>query len=142
MAHLQGQTIPGASKPLVFPIFVCYSSRDFMVIGNFDIIFAKILHGPPLRPYYKVKRIPEQLWSQLVTIAKMAHLQRQIIPEEGNPPILPIFVCYSPLDFMLWSQLVTTAKTAQLQGQTIPGAVTQNSDVIISKNLHEPPLKP
>ncbi|KAG5598312.1 hypothetical protein H5410_029682 [Solanum commersonii] len=108
--------------------------KEFMVTQNSDVIFAKNLHGPLLRPY---------LWSQLFAIAKSAHLQGQTIPEAGKPPVLLIFVCYSPREFMvtqnskiifaknmhgpplrhfIWSQLATMAKTAHLQGQTIPVA--------------------
>ncbi|KAG5569111.1 hypothetical protein H5410_058877 [Solanum commersonii] len=48
--HFQGQTIPGPGKPPILLIFVCYSSPYFLVIQNFDAIFAKKIHGRPLRP--------------------------------------------------------------------------------------------
>uniref|UniRef100_M1DQA9 Uncharacterized protein n=1 Tax=Solanum tuberosum TaxID=4113 RepID=M1DQA9_SOLTU len=62
-----------------------------------------------------------------------------MIAAAGKPPILPIFVCYSPRDLLVtwnsdvifvknllgpplrpykWSQLVTTAKTVHIPGQT------------------------
>jgi len=63
---------------------------DFLVIQNYDVIFAKILPGRPLRPYLR---------SQLALTAKTAPFQGQTIPGAGKPPILPIFVCYSPCIF-------------------------------------------
>jgi len=67
-----------------------YSSPSFLVIRNYDLIFARILHGRTLRPY---------LWSQLAVTAKTDHFQGQTIPGAGKPPILPIFVCYCPYIF-------------------------------------------
>ena len=66
--HFQGQTIPRAGKPPLLPIFMCYCSPSFLVIRNYDLTFAKILPGRPLRPY---------LWSQLDVMAKTAHFQGQ-----------------------------------------------------------------
>jgi len=63
---------------------------DFLVIRNYDLIFANILPGCPLRPY---------LWSQLGLTAKTTHFQSQTIGGAGKPPILPIFVCYTPWFF-------------------------------------------
>ncbi|KAG5607807.1 hypothetical protein H5410_029299 [Solanum commersonii] len=148
---------PEKVMPHILPIFVFYSPRDFMVTPNSDVIFSKNLHGPTLRP---------KIWSQLVTTAKTVKLQDQTFLGEGKPPILPIFMCYSPQDFMvtrtseLWSQLITTAKTAHLQCLTILGIgkppilsilvcynsldflVTQIFEVNFAKNLHGPLLRP
>ncbi|KAG5578699.1 hypothetical protein H5410_049326 [Solanum commersonii] len=76
----------------------------------------------PKRPIYKVKRSPEKLWRQFVTMAKMTHLLGQTSTRTGTPPppILPIFECYSLRDFM----------------------VIQNSDVIFAKYLDGPLLRP
>jgi len=49
-SNFQGQTSPGAGKPPILPIFMSYSSPYILVIWNSDLIFAKILHGRPLRP--------------------------------------------------------------------------------------------
>jgi len=87
-----GQTSPEAGKPPILPIFMCYSSPSFLVIWNFDLIFAKILSGRPLRPY---------LWSQLALMAKTTHFQGQTISRAGKPPILPIFMCYSSPSFLV-----------------------------------------
>ncbi|KAG5613726.1 hypothetical protein H5410_013550, partial [Solanum commersonii] len=132
MAHLQGQTIPKACKPLILPIFVCYSPRDLLVTQNSDVIVSKNLHGAPLRPYLR---------SQLVTPAKTANIQGQTSHEAGKSPIFANFRNYIPQDLLvtqnfdvvfaknvhgpplrpyLWSQLVTTTKTAHFQGQTSP----------------------
>ncbi|KAG5574357.1 hypothetical protein H5410_054491 [Solanum commersonii] len=86
-AHFQGQMIPGAdltygaswpSRPK-WPIFKVKRSLEqsieFLVIQNSNLIFAKILHGRPLRPY---------LWSQLALTAKTA--QGQMIPGASKPP--------------------------------------------------------
>jgi len=107
---------------------------DFLVIQNFDLIFAKILRGRPLRPY---------LWGLFALTAKTAHFKGQTIPRDGKPPLLPIFICYSspsflviwnsdfifakilpgrPLRPFLWSQLAFTAKTPHFQGQMNPEA--------------------
>jgi len=107
---------------------------DFLVIQNFDLIFAKILRGRPLRPY---------LWGLFALTAKTAHFKGQTIPRDGKPPLLPIFICYSspsflviwnsdfifakilpgrPLRPFLWSQLALKVKTAHFQGQTISGS--------------------
>ncbi|KAG5608032.1 hypothetical protein H5410_019313 [Solanum commersonii] len=40
-AHFQSQMSPGASKPPILPIFMCYDSLSFLVIWNSDLIFAK-----------------------------------------------------------------------------------------------------
>jgi len=87
MAHFKCQTTPRAGKPHIFFDFRVLQSRDVLVIGNSDFIFAKILSGRSLRPY---------LWSQLALTAKMTHFQCQTIPRAEKPPILTIFVCYSP----------------------------------------------
>ncbi|KAG5578686.1 hypothetical protein H5410_049313 [Solanum commersonii] len=87
------------------------SPRHFMVTQNSDVIFAKILHGLLLRCL---------IWSQLVAMVKTNYLQGPMSPREGKPPILPIFVCYSPLHCM----------------------VTRNFNIIVRKNLHGPPLRP
>ncbi|KAG5607815.1 hypothetical protein H5410_029307 [Solanum commersonii] len=157
-AHLQGQTIPGASKTLILLILVYYSPRDFMVTRNSDVIFSIRLHGSPLRT---------QLWNQLVTTAKMVHLQVQMIPEADlsygaswSPRVKqPIYKVKQSSEQLL-SQLVTMAKKAHLQGQTIPRAgkplillilvnyslrdfmLTWNSDVIFAKNLDGLSLRP
>ncbi|KAG5607813.1 hypothetical protein H5410_029305 [Solanum commersonii] len=74
----------------------------------------------PKWPIYKVKRTSEQLWSQLITTVKTAHIKGQKIPRARKPLILLILVCYNPRDFM----------------------VTLYSNVIFAKNLHGPPLRP
>ncbi|KAG5578697.1 hypothetical protein H5410_049324 [Solanum commersonii] len=66
----------------MLPVFVCYNPRHFMVTQNFDVIFTKILHGPPLRPY---------IWSQLVTMDKSTHFHYQTSPRASKPPILLIY---------------------------------------------------
>ncbi|KAG5578684.1 hypothetical protein H5410_049311 [Solanum commersonii] len=86
------QSKPREGKPVIWPIFGCYYPRHFMMTKNSDVIFAKILHGPLLRPL---------LWSQLVSMAEIAYLQGQTIPRAGKPPNLLIFVCYSPQHFMV-----------------------------------------
>ncbi|KAG5574362.1 hypothetical protein H5410_054496 [Solanum commersonii] len=98
------QTSPGANKPLIFPIFLCYSSPSFLVIWNSNLIFTKNFHGRPLRP---------QLWSQLALTTKTTHFLGQRIPGAGKAPILMIF---------LWIKLTLTETTAHVQGQTIPEA--------------------
>ncbi|KAG5582350.1 hypothetical protein H5410_052977 [Solanum commersonii] len=50
--HFQGQTSLEEGKPLILPVFVCYSSPSFLVIQNFDIIFAKFFLGRPLKLSY------------------------------------------------------------------------------------------
>ena len=42
---------PTGGKPLILPIFLCYSQSSFLVIQNFKMIFTKTLHGCMLRPY-------------------------------------------------------------------------------------------
>ncbi|KAG5613700.1 hypothetical protein H5410_013524 [Solanum commersonii] len=120
--HFQCRTIPGTGKPPYFAYFCMLSSLEFLVIQNFNLIFAKILPVRPLKPY---------LWSQLALTAKMAHFQSQRIPGAGKPPILPIFnfdlifakiLPVRPLRPYLWSQLALTAKMAHFQSQRIPGA--------------------
>ncbi|KAG5576458.1 hypothetical protein H5410_056592 [Solanum commersonii] len=98
-------------------------------------------------------------------MGKLGHFQSQKSPRAGKPPILPIFVCYSPWIFgssrfqtpfflkffmdvrqetYLCSQLVPTGKPAHCQGKRIPGVgkptsmdllVIQISDVIFAKNF-------
>ena len=60
-----------AGKPPILPIFVCYIVRDFSVIRNSDIIFAKNLCGMPLI---------SQPWRKFLTTSKTAHLQGQSRP--------------------------------------------------------------
>ncbi|KAG5570387.1 hypothetical protein H5410_060153 [Solanum commersonii] len=90
MAHFQGQTSLGKGKSHMLVIFMCYSSLSFLMIQNFNVIFAKKFHVPPLRPY---------LWSQLALTVKMIHFKGQTIPGVGKPPILSIFVYSSPWIF-------------------------------------------
>jgi len=66
---------------------------DFLVIWNSDILFAKMFHVRPWRFL---------LWRQLAFTAKTFHFKGQMCPRAGNPPILLIFVCYSPWTFW-WS---------------------------------------
>ncbi|KAG5569109.1 hypothetical protein H5410_058875 [Solanum commersonii] len=95
-AHFQGHMIPGADLTYGSswpswpkrPIFKVKRSPK----QNFIIIFAKILHERPLRPYLR---------SHLALTTKMAHFQGQTIPEAGKPPILPIVMCYSPWIFVI-----------------------------------------
>ncbi|KAG5569106.1 hypothetical protein H5410_058872 [Solanum commersonii] len=90
-----------------------------MIPGE-DLIFAIILPGRPLRPY---------LWSQLALTAKTAHFKIKMILEAGKPPMLLIFMCYSPWIFgrplrpYLWSQLALTAKTTHFKIKMILEAV-------------------
>jgi len=102
------------------------------VIVNYDLVFAKIILGRPLRPY---------LCSQLALTANTIHFQCQTSPRAGKPPILPIFVCYRSTSFLviknsdlifvkilpgrlltpyLWCQFARTARMAHFQGQTSP----------------------
>ncbi|KAG5608036.1 hypothetical protein H5410_019317 [Solanum commersonii] len=106
-AHFQGKMNPGAGKLSILPIFVCYYPH-LSYVANWS--------PRPKRPILKVKQSPEQL----VTTAKTAHFQGQTIPETSKPPILPIFMCYSPRDLL----------------------VTQNSKVIFAKNLDRSSLRP
>jgi len=71
---------------------------DIFVIRNSNLIFANILPGRPLRPYF---------WIKLALMAKTAHFQGQTSPEAGKPTILSIFVCYSPWIFW-WSGIPTS----------------------------------
>ncbi|KAG5608039.1 hypothetical protein H5410_019320 [Solanum commersonii] len=48
--HFQGPTNPRAGKPTILKIFMYYSPHDLLVTSNSDVIFAKILHGPSIRP--------------------------------------------------------------------------------------------
>ncbi|KAG5628344.1 hypothetical protein H5410_000061 [Solanum commersonii] len=123
-AHFQDQMIPrsdltyGASWPPLpkRPIFKVKQSPE----QNFDIIFAKILPGRPLRTY---------LWSQLALTFEMTHFQGQTIPRVVLPG--------RPLRPYLWSQLALTAKTASYQGQT-----TSGQDLIFAKIIRGRPLRP
>ena len=47
--HLEGQTSPEASIPLISTIFVCYS-KPFLGDLDFDVINAKFIFGRLLRP--------------------------------------------------------------------------------------------
>lgn len=91
-------------------IFVCYSPSYIFVNRNTDYIFEK-LHIRSSRQY---------LWNRLVNTYKTTHFQGQTSPRAGKPPILPIFMCYSPT-FLL---------------------VIWNYEFIFSKNLHRHPLRP
>ncbi|KAG5578700.1 hypothetical protein H5410_049327 [Solanum commersonii] len=143
-----------------------------LVTPNFDVIFAKNLHGSPSelsyrsswspqpkRPIHKVKQTSEQTFDmESVSTTKTAHYKGQTSIGADKYPILPIFMCYSPQDFMvtnisdvifakklhgppsrpwLWSQFVTTAKTAHFQGQTRPGA-----NLTYGANLSSRPKRP
>ncbi|KAG5578695.1 hypothetical protein H5410_049322 [Solanum commersonii] len=68
------------------------SPQHLMVTQNFDVIYAKNIYGPPLRPW---------LWIQFVATTKIACLLGQTSHRVGKFPILPIFVRYSPRYFML-----------------------------------------
>ncbi|KAG5588869.1 hypothetical protein H5410_039383 [Solanum commersonii] len=92
--YFQGQMSLKAGKPPLLPIFMCYSSPSFL---NFDLIFAKILPGRPLRPY---------IWSQLALTAKMAHFQGQKSPRVARRSLSPY----------LRSHLSLTDLMAHLQG--------------------------
>ncbi|KAG5578694.1 hypothetical protein H5410_049321 [Solanum commersonii] len=99
-SHLQGQTNPKVSKAAILSIFMYYSPRHLMLTKNSDVIYAKNLHGLPLRPY---------IWSLLVTTTKTAHLQGQSNSKAVKPPILQIIVFYSPRHFM------TSVKTLAME---------------------------
>ncbi|KAG5582369.1 hypothetical protein H5410_052996 [Solanum commersonii] len=49
-SHFKDQTNPEEGKPTILPIFLRYSSPYILVIQNFDVIFAEIFNGRPLRP--------------------------------------------------------------------------------------------
>ncbi|KAG5593562.1 hypothetical protein H5410_044076 [Solanum commersonii] len=67
-----GAIRPSQKKWLIFKVKrSSEQSIDFLVIKNYDLIFAKNLHGCPLRPY---------LSSQLSLMAKTAYLQGQTNP--------------------------------------------------------------
>ncbi|KAG5568919.1 hypothetical protein H5410_064082 [Solanum commersonii] len=94
MTHLKGQTIPGVKRSeqvnAQFCRYSCAIVNGIFDDPKFDLIFANILPGLPLRLY---------LWSQLALKAKKAHCQGQTIPESAKPTNLPIFECYSPSIF-------------------------------------------
>ncbi|KAG5607818.1 hypothetical protein H5410_029310 [Solanum commersonii] len=85
---------------------------------------SRCFGDPEFRRHFRQKFT----WTSVKTLAmkpvghhgKNGPFTRPNEPGAGKPPppILPIFVCYSPRDFML----VTMAKTAHLQGQTCPEA--------------------
>ncbi|KAG5600576.1 hypothetical protein H5410_031946 [Solanum commersonii] len=62
------------------------SSPSFLVIQNYDVIFAKTFHGCLLRPY---------LWRELSLMAKTTHFMVKRAKEKVNPPYCHFFVCYS-----------------------------------------------
>ncbi|KAG5607804.1 hypothetical protein H5410_029296 [Solanum commersonii] len=120
LVGFHGQNIPfsrsneprisyGASWPSwpKHPIFkvkqALEQSIDFLVIWNFELIFAKKICSHPLRPYLwiqlalmakpshlKVKRAPEQLWSQLALSAKISHFEGQTSTRAASWPSRPI----------------------------------------------------
>ncbi|RAN66245.1 hypothetical protein, partial [Bacillus sp. SRB_8] len=49
-SHFEGQICPGLGKPPILEDYHAIHSMKFLVIWNFDIIFAKIFRGRPLRP--------------------------------------------------------------------------------------------
>ncbi|KAG5612767.1 hypothetical protein H5410_024048 [Solanum commersonii] len=126
-------------------------SIDFLVIWNFDLIFAKNfrgLHGlfgdMKFRPYFC------QIFSCMSFKAKTSHLQGQMNPGAGKPPILSIFTSSM-------KPVGPHTKTAHFQGQMIPGAgkppilptficysspfflVIWNSNLIFTKNFVDAP---
>ncbi|KAG5608035.1 hypothetical protein H5410_019316 [Solanum commersonii] len=80
-------------KPHILPIFVCYYPRDILVTRNSNVIFAKKLHCPPLRPSYG---------AQLVTMAKTAHFKGQTILGAGKP-LFYRFSCAIIYEIFCWS---------------------------------------
>jgi len=89
ISHFEVQMCTGSGKPP----FCRFSS--VIVHGLFGDLefrqnFAKFFLGRPLKPY---------LWNQLALTAKTSHFKSQMCPRAGKPPILPIFVCYSPWTF-------------------------------------------
>ncbi|KAG5607816.1 hypothetical protein H5410_029308 [Solanum commersonii] len=75
-------------------------------------------------------------------MAKTSHLQGQTNLGVDKPPILPIFVCYSPRDFTVTQNFdVISAKNLH-KPPPRDFMVTQNIDVIFAEKLHEPPLRP
>ncbi|KAH0765401.1 hypothetical protein KY290_000690 [Solanum tuberosum] len=88
MAHIQGQTSPSAEfRPNFYENFTWTSVKTLPMEPvvprckndpfskvkrafekNYDLIFAKILHGRPLRPY---------LWAQFALTANTIHFQGQ-----------------------------------------------------------------
>ncbi|KAG5593564.1 hypothetical protein H5410_044078 [Solanum commersonii] len=107
---------PGAGKPLILLIFVCYSSPYFWLCGipiafllkffmnvRLDLSYGESWPSQPKRLIFKVKRTPEQV--------KRA-------PEQVNPPFCR-FSC-----------------------TIVHGFFGDPSDLIFAKKFHEHPLKP
>uniref|UniRef100_A0A3Q7GG31 Uncharacterized protein n=1 Tax=Solanum lycopersicum TaxID=4081 RepID=A0A3Q7GG31_SOLLC len=98
---------------------------------NSEIIFAKNLHGHPLRPY---------LWSRLIVIAKMIHFQGQTSPKEGNSSILLIFMSVEtghgqngPFSRSNKPQSRQTSHFANCRYSLLSFLVIQKSKIIFSK---------
>ncbi|KAG5569107.1 hypothetical protein H5410_058873 [Solanum commersonii] len=163
-AHFLGQTIPGAVHEFfIDPEFrphLCQNITwtyvktlpidlfmNFLVIWNYDRIFAKSLPGGPLRPY---------LWSHLTLTAKPAYFQGQTKPGVvngifGDPELCPHF-CQN----FAWTSVNTLPiEPIVPHGQNGPFSRTndqrsspwisfeiQNSDLIFSKILPGRPLRP
>lgn len=130
MIHFQRQTSPRAINSL-FCYFRVLQSMRFLLIQNFDVIFAKNLNRRQLRP---------DQWSKLVTTAKTTHFKGQTSSRAGKPLIYQFSsaqstIFFSDLEFRcvfaeklhefpfrpyLQSQLVTTTTLTHFQGQTSP----------------------
>ncbi|KAG5612762.1 hypothetical protein H5410_024043 [Solanum commersonii] len=97
---------PEAGKPPILSIFVCYSSPSFLVIQNFDIIFAEIFHGHlsygvscpsrPKRPTFKIKRSPKQ-GASWPSWPKQSISKVKRAPEQVNPPFCPFLYAFTIL---------------------------------------------
>ncbi|KAG5582357.1 hypothetical protein H5410_052984 [Solanum commersonii] len=94
-AHFQGQMNPGAAVELVDidsqnDLFSRSneprnSPQSFLMIRNFDIIFAKKFYG---HLFQTLAMEPVGLTT------RMAHFQGQTSPKAGKPPFLPIFFIF------------------------------------------------
>uniref|UniRef100_A0A3Q7HKV6 Uncharacterized protein n=1 Tax=Solanum lycopersicum TaxID=4081 RepID=A0A3Q7HKV6_SOLLC len=83
--HLEGQTSPEMSIPLISTIFVCYCT-PFLGDPDSDVKNSKFFLRRPSRPCLSIR---------LAITACTIHLEGQTSPEASIPLILMIFVCYS-----------------------------------------------
>ena len=79
--HVEGQTSPEASIPLISMIFLCYSTPL-----DSDVKYTKFFRGRPSRPFLCIR---------LAITVCLTHLEGQTSPEASIPLISTIFVCYS-----------------------------------------------
>ena len=83
--HLEGQTSPEASMPLISTIFMCYST-PFFGLPEFRRQKCQIFSWTPSRPFLCIR---------LAITAFSTHLEGQTSPELSIRLISTIFVCYS-----------------------------------------------